>query len=675
MEIFYSDELRLAYALLTQAAILLGAARFVRRRLNADLADRLADVLLLTFLVEYLAVTLPGLCGLLSAPAIVVTSLACAAALYFAPHRAPPTISTTPTTPVVDRWALLLCGLFALGYAGGVCVNQRLMPVVANDAITYHFPAAAQWLRTGRLTLFETWYFNPANTYSPLAGSTFIAWWMAPLKSDVLARHVQFPALLLIYFASIRIFRALGARPALAGLIALALFVSRPFLRQVVIEKDDLYLAAFFACAAVAVTGDRLRDPVLGPLRLGAALGLMLATKYTALLTLPLFLLALPIRPLRRALVAVAIAALLAGPWYLRNWIEFGNPLYPVRLLHLPGLFATARSRQFASVASVWSLLTTRDQSLPLIPMLLLILGWAAAVALRWRDFRFNPVVRLCLLGPPLALVIFLTTSPYAEVRFLYPAFILLFATAALAVARVRATSVQLVAAAALLAACFFTCFSPAAFAELVSSLLGAAAVVLFVGVVIRGCLDLFPNRARATVATASSVGVLVLVGLVYVQWPAFINDCRGLAATAYASQYDDTARVWEFVRDKLPPTEPLAYANTFLVHPLAGFDDARPLIYVPTRRNVAHLSDLPPFGERLSGERINPAMAAALSADTDATGWLKRLAASGATHLIVFKHDVAPNPPELAIVRDHAAMFEPVFENETAVVYRLKNT
>jgi hypothetical protein len=106
----------------------------------------------------------------------------------------------------------------------------------------------------------------------------------------------------------------------------------------------------------------------------------------------------------------------------------------------------------------------------------------------------------------------------------------------------------------------------------------------------------------------------------------------------------------------------------------MEGFDNRRPLIYIPTRRGITHLHDLPPLpAGKLSGEQIVPALAAALTTDTDQATWLQHLAESRATHLIVFHHDVAPDPPELAIIAAHPDRFERLFHNEAASVFRLR--
>lgn len=682
MDILLCDELRLTYALLLQAGILIGAWRFVSRRLASDWVDRTADVLLLTLLVQYVSVVLPGLLGILNPLTIAATTLLCSTALFawprssFKQDHGQTSLPMPPEISGLDCYALLAATLFALGYICAIDINQSTWPVTANDALTYHFPAAAQWLRTGHLSLFETWFFNPANTYSPLAGSTFMAWWIAPLGNDLVARNVQSPALLLTFFAFLRLVRALGVRASVAALLALALLLARPFIRQVIIEKDDLYLTAFFTCVAAACASDRLRDS-LAPWRIGVALGLMLSTKYTALLALPALSLLVdaPWRAGWRArhyLIVLALLLLIAGPWYLRSLLLTGNPLYPIRTLGLPGLFATARSTQLGMPSSVWTLLTCRDQSLPAAPMLLVLIVAIPALFTQFGKLRSSPLIRLCLLGPPIALLLFVMDSPYAEVRFLYPAFVLLFAGAALAMDK---PIVQIVIASLLLLLAWLTEFKlEGDRTAIVLGMAGTAATVMGFGLAVAWTLArVSAARHRTLIASVTALALLVLAGLIYVGWAAHVKECRALAMVGYRTQYDASADAWQFVRDQLPPDELLAYANTFLIHPMEGFDNRRPLVYFPTRRGITHLHDLPALPGRLSGEQIVPAMARALTTDTDETAWLRHLSESKATHLIVFHHDVVPNPPELAIVAAHPDRFELIFSNDAASVFHLK--
>jgi hypothetical protein len=345
------------------------------------------------------------------------------------------------------------------------------------------------------------------------------------------------------------------------------------------------------------------------------------------------------------------------------------------------------------------TLLTRRDQSLPVWPAVIVGLAWVAAVVGRFRQLRGEPLVRACLLGPLIVIAVFWASAPYAEIRFVFPGFVLLFAAAALGItAWVRTTCLQLLAAAIVLVPAWATGFSfklrlprmPGETGEpvpLVVQYLTTAVLVTLIDLLVAWILRRLPAYRTRLAWGGLGAAVLGLVAYVYVYWPAFVRttetSCRAFWVLPSQQGHGQLAVAWDWVCKNLPPHEPLAYANTFLVHPMSGFDHTRPLLYVPTRRGVSHIRDLPHLPGRLSGERLEPVFSAALAADPDPEGWLAKLAKSGATHLFVaLPHPPAGTtrpplgdavPPELEIIRAHPEKFERVFENPAAVVYRLK--
>lgn len=677
-------ELRLAVALLLVALAFFASWRFVAHRVQTPGADPLADVLLLFFLIQYLSVGLPGVLRLLSPISIALTTITLSATLFFSSRGKPPRPVVLERVNSLDRYTFLVATSFALAYIVSISSVMSVAPVMANDPLTYHFPAAVHWLQSGRISLFQTWFFNPANTYSPLAGSTFIAWWIAPIGSDVLARIVQQPTVFLAYFALIRLGKCLGLRTAIACIAALALVVSQPFARQCFVEKDDLYVAAFFLAACAALSKDRLTDR-LGPWRLGVGIGLFLATKYTALLAFPALLLAIdaPFRAgwrFKQWTIAIAVALLLAGPWFLRNLLMTGNPLYPIDFAGLNGMFSTARSTSFATLGSTWNVLTALDQSIPALLMIILMAGWIITAILH-RSLA-NPLLRLALLGPPLMVAFFLLFSPYSEARFLYPALGLSMVTAALAFRPLAPSLALPIAAAALFLPSLFTGLATVNLANL------AAPTIIITLLLVAGAilLDRFKRHRRRILASATAAATLFIAGWIYVDWRAHLLELYAdvddnnkprisVLDYVYGGWYgDDTAEMWKFIRMNLPPDQTLAYANTFLVHPLTGPSHNRRIVYVPTRRNVRHLHDLPHLSGKLPGEQIVSTVADATVADPDPRQWLEKLAQSNASHIVIFKEGVVKNPPEFAIIRDNPTRFEQVFENPAAAIYRVKN-
>jgi hypothetical protein len=223
-----------------------------------------------------------------------------------------------------------------------------------------------------------------------------------------------------------------------------------------------------------------------------------------------------------------------------------------------------------------------------------------------------------------------------------------------------------------ILVASWATAWTGLAFKVLGPELVGIATLVLLAGLGIAYAIVRFPERRRVIAWIGSLAAFLALVGDVYVNWDAFVESCRTNAYPAYRFPYGRTADVWRFIRDELPPDEPLAYSNTYLIHPMGGFEHRRRLVYVPTRRGVHHLHDLPRLAGRYSGENLVPAVAAELTADTDTAGWLARLKESGVKHLVVFREGVK-DPPEVAIIAVNPGGFEVEFRNEAGTVWRVR--
>lgn len=659
-----AHELRLALLAGVNGLVLCGAWRFARRRLGGDPIAASRDTLLIYYLAQYLAVGLPGVTGALTAPMMLSIGAAIGAALWWLGGRGS---EPRAELPQQTRWALLAAAALVLSYLAGLIWILRSTPQLANDPLTYHLPAAVEWLQQRRLTLFEAWLYNPANTYSPLAGSMFIAWLMAPLGNDVLANFVQMPALLLVFFVMIDLLRSLGARDWTALVAALAVVLSRPLLSQTLLAKDDLFVAAFFVAALSGLARLR-RDDRWSAARVGVAIGLMLATKYTALLMLPVLALAIGARQ-RPAqwLGAMGIALLLAGPWYLRNLLLTGNPLYPMDVTLagiriFDGLFSTAASEQLRSWPGTWRAMAQGYYSLPAALWAAAALAWLGAVArFRWRALR-DPLLRVCLLGPLLAIGLFVWRSPYDEVRFVLPATAVLVGLSALALPR----PLDLLTPAIVLILALVSNFTQAVQVELLPKVAIAAPGIF---ILIAGWSFLSTQRQRAIAAVAV---VFLISILVFVEWNAHLTQCRRHYGLAWRGRYGELADAWEFVRDQLPADGSLAYGNTFFVYPLYGFDLDRRVVYVPLRADLKRMHDLPHVSPALTGQQIVPAVAAATTANPDRDVWLANLRARKVRFLFVVRNGVQPDSVELTFCEQDPARFRRVFANPAARIYEI---
>jgi hypothetical protein len=672
------DEIRLAITILLSAAVFIAAYRLARRATARDWIANSLDALLLTYAVQYAAVALPGLLSLLSPLSMGLTAIAISAGMWIAASR----LQTDPdsATPRIRLSAAAMGLLFLVGYLGGVISVGRYSPVLGDDALTYHLPAAVQWLRTGTLGIYTTWFFNPANTYSPLGASTFMAWLIGPMNNDLLVRWVQAPALVLIYFAFIELCRAVGLGESIATLLSLAAVLSRPFISQSFEVKDDLFLAAFFLAAVAGCSRARLVDR-LGAWRIGIALGLFFATKYTAILTAPLFILLIdaPLRAgwrTRRWIVAAGIALLLAAPWYLRNWIIAGNPLYPIPVASFfPGMFLAQRSTDMRTLHGIWMSLTDRFHSISGWLLVVLAAGWLCAVALSVKRLAVDPLIRMCTAGSLLGVLIFVFASHAAEIRYMYPALLLMFACCALAVERFPASQVLRRSAIIRLLSAAIIAAIAASGAFVASDLLiyflicGALAALIAAPLALAGWT--FLPRRRGAQAVIAIAGILGCSALIYVFWPGYVEQNRSDYGLVHARIHHETGELWDWVNQNLPPDATIAYTNTFMVHALGGFDFGRRLAYAPTRAGVHAYHDLPASRTLVSDQQIRGFVADLLTKDADPQVWRRNLQSIRPQFLLVGKQDVLPDPPERRFADSDPAHFQKLFENAAGTIYR----
>jgi len=245
--------------------------------------------------------------------------------LVLVPRARPPI--ATPRIPI--HLAMIALPLLAFIVAVGLVQS----PLTLYDAVSYHLVFPARWLQDHRLSIVPTPFSDPAQAYQPGNGELFFLWLMLPFRGDLLARIGQLPFLLLGAASLYAIARRCGALAGHAAYAPLFFLLARPVMEQAVGADVDLVCAATFLAAIhlglVAIDSDAPRDWALW----GVMLGLFAGSKYLALVYLPV-LLVLPLwrGPRLKALWAIPGLAAFALPWYARNWIVAGSPIYPSSL-------------------------------------------------------------------------------------------------------------------------------------------------------------------------------------------------------------------------------------------------------------------------------------------------------------------------------------------------------
>lgn len=251
--------------------------------------------------------------------------------------------------PAVRRTTagLVLAGL-ALAFHAGVAV---LKPELSIDGQLYHGPILAQLVRTGSL-----WGWTAPNQYMyytdlTMAGGVNLASFTGTAVFD---DALQVPHLLLlaaiVNAALARRFRSPFVRMSFAALMMTAPVI---WVQARILYVDLAYGTAVAGVLLLVILTRRYA--ALDVVVIGVLLGAVFATKPTGILTgIVLLVLAVVVIAMRSSrarsgrrtagllLAGVGIPLVAATAFYVRNLVQFGNPVYPVTLalgpLKLPGI-------------------------------------------------------------------------------------------------------------------------------------------------------------------------------------------------------------------------------------------------------------------------------------------------------------------------------------------------
>ena len=207
------------------------------------------------------------------------------------------------------------------------------------DELAYHVPTAVQVHQDGRVGSLPA--PQPWVASYPKGAALLWAWTMLWTGGTGLFRLVQLAFGTQLLLAVYVLARRIGATRGSALLGAFVLMSMPVFFRLATICSADLAFAA--GCLSAIAFLVPLRSGEDAPfLASGAMVGLaqavavkvpVLALVTTAIMFMP-FVFTAGWRPLVRSrwVWAALVTLLLSGGTYVRNWVNHGNPLYPIRL-------------------------------------------------------------------------------------------------------------------------------------------------------------------------------------------------------------------------------------------------------------------------------------------------------------------------------------------------------
>lgn len=233
-----------------------------------------------------------------------------------------------------DRWLTVALGA-VLGF---FLVRAVLTPPLSWDAQTYHLFHAGTLVAQGGINppdAPDAWSYY---RYFALNGELVYAWVMLPFHGDFLVNAVNLlfwvPLVLLLRELLRGLFR--NGRAAFPAAVFLATFPA-VFSYLTTAYVEPLLFCFVFAALALLPEDPADRRGALFALAWAAA-GCAVGTKLSGVLVVPpvlfatgVFLWKRNVR-LRHCVPALLLFAAAGAPWYVRNGLETGNPLYPSRV-------------------------------------------------------------------------------------------------------------------------------------------------------------------------------------------------------------------------------------------------------------------------------------------------------------------------------------------------------
>jgi hypothetical protein len=369
---------------------------------------------------------IPLALGILARGTVVAAGgiwLACCLATPAVERPPSPPPPSPPTTGLATRAlagaTLALAALTSLAVAR----DQLFLSPLAVDTLNFHLPGVAAWIQSGSLWQIDVFLPDVAPGHYPNNGDVLLLAAVLPWSNDFLSHLVHYPVYLLTGVATYALGREVGAPRAAAAIAAALLLVTPAVLVPALISSYTDILALFgFATGILFLIRHKRTGLACELVMAGLALGVAFGTKWYGVSTVAIAVVVWALaslaagigwrRVIGQTLALVALVALAGGIWLLRNWVESGNPVFPVRVAPLgievfdaprdvvreAGGFALA---DYLDDPGVWgdSILPQYRDVLSLSALVLAAGFLAAAILLTVRRVRGSQPSRLALTG------------------------------------------------------------------------------------------------------------------------------------------------------------------------------------------------------------------------------------------------------------------------------------
>jgi hypothetical protein len=237
-----------------------------------------------------------------------------------------------------NRLSIFLASII-LGFSLVKLSFNLINPPFGWDSLNYHFTFAVEWLKNKSLDTPIVVSDNPCPSYYPLNGSLIYLWFIFPFKNVFLADLGQAPFFVLVFASIYNICRKFNVSREYSFFAAALMTVTPNYFKQLSIAYVDVMVCAWFLVSLNFLLNllkkINFKDVVLFSLSFGMLIGTKTLGLLYSFILFVFFIFLIFRKKLNLSSVYLFIAFLLlviatGGSGYIRNFIQTGNPLYPL---------------------------------------------------------------------------------------------------------------------------------------------------------------------------------------------------------------------------------------------------------------------------------------------------------------------------------------------------------
>lgn len=580
---------------------------------------------------------------------------------------------------IIDNKIVIFCLSLILGFALVKIAVNLVNPPFGWDNLNYHFTFPAEWMKHNNLENPITINDDLGPSYYPINGSLIYLWLAYPLQNVFMADLGQIPFFLLSFIALYGICRKLGISREYS-LYASCLFTITPnYFKQMEIAYVDVMVCAWFLLSGYFLLSfyyhRKLRDAVFFSLGLGMLIGTKTAALPYAFVLFVLFI-AQSRGSFSYIFISAALIMLTGGYAYIRNFIQTGNPLYPLNVQFLgytifKGVYEKSAYTAHISkdAYAITKMLFHEGMGAGLI--VFVIPGYLARIADIFR--RKLSIEKFFILLTPIVLyLIWRYLIPLANLRYLYAAFAISYIAPFMLLSEKKpfVPIVRVLVILCLLA----SCAEISKQLELVLSLL-LCAVLFFSLKNILGFLSRLRTGYWLIVIAFSALG-LHLLNIDYNK-----NEYkRYVSMVKYSGFWPEAAKAWDWLNENTSGSN-IAYVGRPVPFPLYGTNFKNNVFYVSVNKIDPAMAHYFPRGKYSWGADFME-----LHQNLEAEGnyrehpdydvWLANLRRRKADYLFVYSLHQTKEvafPIEDAWAENRPRRFSLAFSSPTIHIYKIK--